>query len=1087
MLAMRARVLPLALVALGCGAGPVGEGGSVGAPPAAGRDARAHATAMITPSRLVPEIAADAVEPWQREEGRARYLVGGLRVVVHDDGRVERADERFSGGPVEVLPLPERLGGGYVFEQVDPQGTRLWHARDWTERLRPVAQLGASADELVPGFDRLYVRSKNNRLLAVDLDRGAIVPLGSLPPASSYGAMSFVDGWRAVVDTDLRGPLVTFDAGASWRPLGVSQRVLSAQAQGGQPVLYVEGGQIRIDARGRVSFLAEAPRGADATDGVDDAREDAHPLAAARRLLGDRPLRTLVEHGWPIDASTVVALVRGALVRAALPSGAVESATPDVAPSEARCHGARVGDGSGFVCGVPGGTTAIYAFSPPLGAREIYRFAEPRFVAASGNGRLVVRGRCSATPAEAPQRGAPSIGAAPTRPARARVRGARPARQVQAARADAAEPGPPSPRKPPKPAPLLPSELEARTYCILDGRGGAWEVPVHGRGGVERVTALADGRTAVLVPPRLYEKDTAERGHLFLHAGDKVEARDLRLPEEPPKAAGIARRGLWLEGFEERAPGTLGGWAEAGGPIVGVTVKLDGTVELGEPLDVGGGAAGAQALLAGRFALVVNGEAENAFESVDGGRGWRELELPSIPESSLDARSRACTPVGCALRGWVRIGWGPSEREGDLAPATQPPIVSVEPSVRQPIRLRCELDSRQPIRSTPTAAEARRTAKRPSKPSSPPPTPAVHVLRMRGGVLDAGTWAAFLGLPPPVREADDIGVDHGDAATEVPLRVYVWGPRGADWTRAGSFVARFEDRFDPGGGVRESALGRPPWPDEITAADGLGANRFVHPRPAWSATLDPGGRAALLKACRPGAGCAAFAVVDGRPVLQLRTASGALELPRPLADGVVRLGETWYLLLADAGSGAVELWRADLGVAQRVRRYAQFDRRRYGAGDAPQLVRRAQSGGLGLLVSVPADPSSGTHVGRWVVMPIHATTGELDEPIPLGPTDLGGRAPPACRADADGWLFDASLALGPVVRLYPGASFADSVELRLRVEPDSACIDALAAVTTSFRPEARAPGVPAPAGALPLLLRSRVAPERWRLACLPES
>ena len=51
------------------------------------------------------------------------------------------------------------------------------------------------------------------------------MPLGPLPSASSYGLLAFADGWRAVVDTDMRGPLATFDAGATWRSLPVRERV----------------------------------------------------------------------------------------------------------------------------------------------------------------------------------------------------------------------------------------------------------------------------------------------------------------------------------------------------------------------------------------------------------------------------------------------------------------------------------------------------------------------------------------------------------------------------------------------------------------------------------------------------------------------------------------------------------------------------------------------------------------------------------------------------------------------------------------------------------------------------------------------
>jgi hypothetical protein len=194
---------------------------------------------------LVPEIDVEE-DPWFREEGRSKYLVGGLRIVRDDSGAVERADQRFPSGSVQAMTLPERFGGGYLFYQADTQGTRVWRSQDWTSKLVPLSTIGMSATEMVAGFDRLYLRTKANKLVALDPDSGRVLPLGPLPPAPSYGAMTFADGWRAVVDTELRGPMATFDAGATWRPLGVKERVIAAAVRDGDPILYVDGGYYLI-------------------------------------------------------------------------------------------------------------------------------------------------------------------------------------------------------------------------------------------------------------------------------------------------------------------------------------------------------------------------------------------------------------------------------------------------------------------------------------------------------------------------------------------------------------------------------------------------------------------------------------------------------------------------------------------------------------------------------------------------------------------------------------------------------------------------------------------------------------------------
>ena len=55
--------------------------------------------------------------------------------------------------------------------------------------------------------------------------------------------------------------------------------------------------------------------------------------------------------------------------------------------------------------------------------------------------------------------------------------------------------------------------------------------------------------------------------------------------------------------------------------------------------------------------------------------------------------------------------------------------------------------------------------------------------------------------------------------------------------RAGSWQIRFDDRFDAAHGLRESATARPPWPDELAAAEGIGAMRQGR-RWRWTAELE---------------------------------------------------------------------------------------------------------------------------------------------------------------------------------------------------------------------------------------------------------
>jgi hypothetical protein len=108
-----------------------------------------------------------------------------------------------------------------------------------------------------------------------------------------------------------------------------------------------------------------------------------------------------------------------------------------------------------------------------------------------------------------------------------------------------------------------------------------------------------------------------------------------------------------------------------------------------------------------------------------------------------------------------------------------------------------------------------------------PPLPEKHAPapppRPRGLVTLAGApaarapqhdtpWSSFRNLDPPALAADEYGVDNGPGPNDaIMLRAYAWGRSGSDWTRGGRWMVRFEDRFDPAGGVRSSALTTSLW------------------------------------------------------------------------------------------------------------------------------------------------------------------------------------------------------------------------------------------------------------------------------------
>lgn len=970
---------------------------------------------MVSGAFLVPELMPER-GVFMREEGHKKMLVDRMRLVVHEDGSIERAAELLPSSYAAATALPSRLGGGYLFHASSGGATQLWRTATWLGKLEPLTQISPAAEEIIAGFDRLYVRMQSSTVLrAVDPQSGAPLPLGPLPPSVAYGQLAFADGWRAVVDTDLRGPLVTFDAGTTWKALDLPERPNIITAVTGDPMLFVKGGRYVIDAAGAMRFYPEAPRkpGTDKDKDGDDVKAGRPPGP-----LGKKPLRAAIEDGFPEAGRSAIVARGGALARVSLRDGSVTRVVEDAYKDRnAACHAVRVGKGWGFVCGERDGATSVLAFEPPFALREVWRFDEPRFVSASGNGALVARGACTGEPAPA---------------------------------------------------------AAGRTYCIRAIDGTTKQVRVTGDLGVERVVALADGRVVVLVPPR------REAGQITVLRGTSVESSAaLRFPKRPGDSARAAKRGLWLDGFEEREPGVIGGWVEAGGAVVGVRVSLGGEVTLGELRTDPNGA-----VLAGRFGLSMGDDGE-AAESTDGGMTWTSFE---VPDHDIDepSRTRACGPVGCALASWLRVGWGKPLVKDDFATAKAPTAPYSTLRTASTVAMSCDLLGSV----TPPLPE-----KKAPKDDKPKPYVSPYS-RYAYGHYGYGynygyrpQWVPFRNTAAPALAKDEVGVDTGTYGDFASLRSYAWGKKGADWTKVGKWLVRFDDRFDPGGGVRSTATTLPPWADDAAATSGISGG-LTYGVMSWATFPDPSGRAALAQACN--GPCVLYSLAEGQPPLALRDGSGKLGvLQRVLSasgttsGAAVRVGESWFFLTQASSYDAITLWRSDLGV---VRPLATYNRptRRYGL-EAPRVVRRAIGPGLGLLVTAPRGPTDAS--STWYVLPVDPETGALEEPILLGRRDLTGAMPERCAPGQNGWLIESSLEVSPSIDLGVAYAPLDLIELRMRMDPGSVCAEGIAArvdgVVVGSKKIAGRPRDVAPSK-VPLAATERGNGTRWVLECGPQ-
>jgi hypothetical protein len=1010
---------PTSLALLLAALAPVASCGGVApasiAPAAAAKSAEkaAESGPFVTPSRLVPDVL-DGRGTVLSRGGERLVLADRMRLTERDDGVVRRARELFPPGNVRATELPSRLGGGFLFYATGPGGTELWRSESWLGELSPLTEVSSIADEVRVGLDRLFIRlASSNRLLAVDARSGKAASLASLPPSAAYGPFAFVDGWRGVVVTDLRGPLATFDAGQSYRPLGIPNEAVSrVEAEGSGLRVYQAGGSYLVDERGSVTYRPDGGADIAALEQELAWFRDVSPAIAAPSHgagpLGPRPLRTALLRGFPSGMTEAIVAHEGSLFRVSLADGRIVDDAPALSRKDVTCAPVRFGPLTpapyGFVCGAPDGPTQIHAFAPPLGLREVRTFAEPRLVVPSDNGRLVVRGPCEGSPSAA---------------------------------------------------------KDTQAYCILEPDGRARDVLVRGRPaelGTERVVALEHERTAILVPPRLEEP-----GQVIVLEGRETKAKTLVLPDKPTGIATLLQRGLWLQGFGVVEPGVLGGWVEAGGPVVGVRVRLaDGVVSAGPRRDDTGGA-----VVSGRFALSF-GETGHLAESSDGGFTWRELDAPDMDEDPSRQPERACGPLGCVFGPWLRVGWGADAVKDDLAGATSPKLLDMPLRISQTLSFRCEPWASYPL---------------PAAILKPPAPPAPKKLAVTAETRTG--WLPFRGSPAPTLGPDELGFDASPRYDSTPMRVYAWGKRGADWQRAGQWLLRFDDAFDPSPTTHTTAPATPPWADEAATSDALGLGSRGA---SWtfSAELDPSGKAALVSACRSGT-CELFGAVEGAPPARFRDSAGRYGTFRsPMPDGSVRLGETWFFVVPtfNGTSSTLTLYRVDLGTARPLATYPRPARSN--TSPAPRLVRRAGGTGLGLLFVAAQELGLRPERGRYHVLPIDPETGELGDAIPLSLRDLSDAPARACAAAEDGWLFDTTTDIEPILQgtgAYQGVSF-DAVELRVRVDPKSLCIEGFAARTAG--PSGRVTRGSGPAaGTIPLVATVGGTGERAVLACSP--
>ncbi len=924
--------------------------------------------------------------------GGVRGLAAGLRYVALPGGAVEAAASFLpprgaSADDGKAALLPDRLHGGFVFLG----GRTLFRAETWLGDARAVLDAPADVTQVIAGLDRLYVSYGRSEVGAVDPSSFAPIPVGRLPDAPSFVGYAAFDGWHAAAIADLRGLVLTRDAGATWQTVAVP--LVPAEVRASEDGFVVTGRDtagveraVDVDVEGHVTpdpsaVAAGAPTAISAQILAD---------LAGVGPFGARPLATAVEDGWPLEDGSALVLRGGLFARIGLDRGEVKETFPATvtggAPlgEGARCHPLDLGSALGFVCGLEGADTWLYTLDAhrrqlaPFG-----HFSGPRAVLAPGNGRVAVHGSCDEHAAHATD-----------------------------------------------------------VYCLSGATLGDWrELRLEGALDGERVVPLARGGIAVLSPAhgdlarmRLTVRGAGRDPRAVTTSALHVHAENAQAGA--PLAAGVAtllKDGVWLDGVRETSPGVLGAWVDGHGSVLGLSITLDGDATHGDWVrDL------SSPFVSGRFGLGMSA-ARRGYQTVDGGRHWTPLDTPAPLTLPGSVERRACGPVGCSALGWLRVGWG------DRRDAPKVPDDPRVPSLGASSAASATRASRRPA-STPNLgchvvghpATVESTAPKLAAFDDWSPFFAVPAPRPPAG-SHGGAFAVHAQLGSEIAGkvyvwGPQTPVDALDAANAIALPPELQ-PR---------FVVRWSWPFGAAAEARSSAIA--PAPASIGALMDPSTRGGL--AGTFSILMGEGPDEALLVHANAGV-TEVFELVAGRPPLAWRTEGPALPVPTPSLGplaalslppilAAVHAAGHWYVASSsgpgEQGPPRTTLWKVEHGLARKVAEVPRF----VPEGHHPEvrLARREDGRAIALLVASDPRQANDTDRSAWV-LPFDLASGVLGEPESLGSVDLAEDSvltPCGAPGSSPGWVVDTSLGLRPRVltKTEPAVLSTPTARLHLR-------------------------------------------------------
>ena len=593
----------------------------------------------------------------------------------------------------------------------------------------PEVEGGARAPSWAPGSAARYVFWKGEQLFGADGFFGALHPIAALPspPRGSFDALAgtglvlpggllvappagaapfaigvpaaaralAADGRRALVVTALGQVRLTLDGGASYRDVSADLGGAVALAVRGEALTAVlPGGRARgVSATGVITDAGPALA-------PDRGRSPPGPQDVFEGLTGTRPLDAALRGGLPLADGGVVIAAHGFVGRldprtlrstsvTALPAGLRDAAcTPLRAGADLLL--ACVGASFAAVIDLDGAPRTERTFDL-AGASDLDRFV------ASGDDAIGYLGPCDGAPPRVPDpdllpSGEPYNGSRRRSPVFC-VRAGRDAWIEH--RLDAAEA--------PDVVTWIPRAaggavaLLARPGDFLDDRDR-----VRVRGAL-RVVSLARSEPPLLMAPFGWEEPRGVDRSLRAASGDRIEG--------------------WLSAA--RGAGSLPVTIDAGGHVRAHAAPV--------PMERIAQAAGPCALAAG--------DDGRLWETIDAGRRWVEVEPPPGGVGAGTPRW-TCSPVGCAMGSFARLGWtSPAKAAPAIAAPRPAQRRGSSPPPPPPSRVRLSCSAAGP-------PEGRRVLDSGGFGYTPQPQPRTTFARIKGLGVAVLPWASGRQLPP---------------------------------------------------------------------------------------------------------------------------------------------------------------------------------------------------------------------------------------------------------------------------------------------------------------------------------------------------